>query len=56
MVPALLFRVINKIIEEIEQSIERSSLLEDFKISELTALQAKCIELVELLVIVAMQS
>ncbi|KAL5736702.1 hypothetical protein ACOSQ2_031490 [Xanthoceras sorbifolium] len=43
-------RVISNIINEIEQSIEGSSLLEDFKMSELLALQAKCIELVELLV------
>ncbi|KAK9269020.1 hypothetical protein L1049_000788 [Liquidambar formosana] len=43
-------RVISGIFNEIEESIERSSLLEDFKISELPALQAKCIELAELLV------
>ncbi|KAJ0102053.1 hypothetical protein Patl1_05004 [Pistacia atlantica] len=43
-------RVINNITNEIEGSIARSSLLEEFKITELIALQAKCIELVELLV------
>lgn len=36
--------------DEIEESIERSSLLEDFKMSELPSLHAKCIELVEFLV------
>ncbi|KAJ4726559.1 Callose synthase-like protein [Melia azedarach] len=43
-------RVISNIVNEIEESIKRSSLLEDFKMSELLALQAKCIELLELLV------
>ncbi|XP_038691552.1 putative callose synthase 8 isoform X2 [Tripterygium wilfordii] len=43
-------RVVSSIFNEIEESIGRSSLLEDFKMSELPALQAKCIELVELLV------
>ncbi|XP_015581453.2 putative callose synthase 8 isoform X1 [Ricinus communis] len=43
-------RVVSCILKEIEESIERSSLLDDFKMSELPALQAKCIELVKLLV------
>ncbi|KAK4851376.1 hypothetical protein QYF36_014627 [Acer negundo] len=43
-------RLIFNIENEIKQSIEGSSLLEDFKMSELLALQAKCIELVKLLV------
>ncbi|KAK3198514.1 hypothetical protein Dsin_021929 [Dipteronia sinensis] len=43
-------RLIFNIENEIKRSIEGSSLLEDFKMSELLALQAKCIELVELLV------
>ncbi|KAF7112669.1 hypothetical protein RHSIM_RhsimUnG0205500 [Rhododendron simsii] len=43
-------RVITKLIDEIEEIIQRSSLLENFKMSELPALQATCIELVELLV------
>ncbi|KAK1591245.1 hypothetical protein Q3G72_004616 [Acer saccharum] len=42
-------RLIFNIENEIKRSIEGSSLLEDFKMSELLALQAKCIELVELL-------
>lgn len=46
------FRVITELIDEIEEIIGRSSLLENFKMSELPALQATCIELVELLVIV----
>lgn len=45
-----LFRVIVALLKEIEESIGRSSLLEDFKMSELPALHAKCIELIELLV------
>ncbi|GAV78689.1 Glucan_synthase domain-containing protein/FKS1_dom1 domain-containing protein [Cephalotus follicularis] len=43
-------RVMSRIVNEIEERIERSSLLEEFKMSDLLALQAKCIELVELLV------
>ncbi|KAH9779599.1 putative callose synthase 8 [Citrus sinensis] len=43
-------RVISNIVNEIEESIGRSNLLDNFKMSELLALQAKCIELVELLV------
>ncbi|KAI8557989.1 hypothetical protein RHMOL_Rhmol04G0054100 [Rhododendron molle] len=43
-------RVITELIDEIEEIIGRSSLLENFKMSELPALQATCIELVELLV------
>uniref|UniRef100_A0A6N2MZZ2 1,3-beta-glucan synthase n=1 Tax=Salix viminalis TaxID=40686 RepID=A0A6N2MZZ2_SALVM len=42
-------RVVSSILNEIEESMRRSSLLEDFKMSELPALKAKCIELVELL-------
>lgn len=48
--PASVFRVVSSILNEIEESMRRSSLLEDFKMSELPALKAKCIELVELLV------
>lgn len=44
------FRIISGVVDEIEESIGRSSLLEDFKMSELPALHAKCIELIELLV------
>ncbi|KMS98256.1 hypothetical protein BVRB_4g094050 [Beta vulgaris subsp. vulgaris] len=43
-------RLVSGIIAEIEESIQRSTLLEDIKMSELPALHAKCIELVELLV------
>ncbi|XP_012074237.1 putative callose synthase 8 isoform X2 [Jatropha curcas] len=43
-------RVVSILINEVEESIGRSSLLEDFKMSELPALQVKCTELVELLV------
>ncbi|KAH9723654.1 putative callose synthase 8 [Citrus sinensis] len=43
-------RVISNIVNEIEESIGRSNLLDNFKMGELLALQAKCIELVELLV------
>ncbi|KAM7266925.1 hypothetical protein ACFE04_009091 [Oxalis oulophora] len=43
-------RVISRIINEIEDSIERSSFLEEFRLNELPALQAKCVELAELLV------
>ncbi|CAK7351703.1 unnamed protein product [Dovyalis caffra] len=43
-------RVVSSLLNEIEASMQRSSLLEDFKMSELPALKAKCIELVELLV------
>ncbi|KAL3576497.1 hypothetical protein D5086_021780 [Populus alba] len=42
-------RVVSSILHEIEESMRRSSLLEDFKMSELPALKAKCIQLVELL-------
>lgn len=48
--PALFYRVISSIVNGIEESIESSSLLKQFKMSELPALQAKFIELVELLV------
>jgi len=47
---ALIFRFISSIIEEIEENIQSSRLLENFKISEVPALQTKCIELVEMLV------
>ncbi|KAF5950988.1 hypothetical protein HYC85_012981 [Camellia sinensis] len=47
---ALLLRIISGIFDEIEGNIERSSLLENFKMSELPSLQNKCVELVELLV------
>ncbi|XP_010552165.1 PREDICTED: putative callose synthase 8 [Tarenaya hassleriana] len=43
-------KVISCIINEIEESIRQSSLLEDFKMSELPALHEKCIQLVQLLV------
>ncbi|GLU17718.1 hypothetical protein SLE2022_340740 [Rubroshorea leprosula] len=43
-------RVISTIVNEIEESIRTSSFLEEFKMRELPALQAKCIELVEILV------
>ncbi|XP_057461314.1 putative callose synthase 8 [Actinidia eriantha] len=43
-------RIISDIIDEVEESIRNSSLLENFKMSELPALHNKCIELVELLV------
>ncbi|CAK9325304.1 unnamed protein product [Citrullus colocynthis] len=43
-------RVISALINEIEESINRSSLLEDFKMSELPVLHDKCIELLELLI------
>ncbi|XAR56395.1 1,3-beta-glucan synthase [Bertholletia excelsa] len=43
-------RIISCIFDEIEENIRRSSLLENFKMSELTSLLTKCIELVELLV------
>lgn len=55
MMDALSCSVISMIINEIEESIARSSLLEDFKMSELPVLQAKCIELAELLVILHFQ-
>lgn len=45
-----LFRVVSSIVNEIERSISESSFLKDFKMSELPALQAKFVELLELLV------
>ncbi|KAK3013532.1 hypothetical protein RJ639_008355 [Escallonia herrerae] len=42
-------RIISGIVDEIEESIGKSSLLEDFKMGELPALHAKCVDLVELL-------
>ncbi|CAN8259363.1 unnamed protein product [Cochlearia groenlandica] len=43
-------KIISGIINEIEESIRQSSLLEEFKMKELPALHEKCIELVQLLV------
>ncbi|XVF18396.1 hypothetical protein REPUB_Repub11eG0018000 [Reevesia pubescens] len=43
-------RVVSSIVYEIEKSIEESNFLENFKMSELPALQAKFVELIELLV------
>jgi callose synthase len=43
-------KIISGIINEIEESIRQSSLLEEFKMAELPALHDKCIELVQLLV------
>ncbi|XP_065861638.1 putative callose synthase 8 isoform X1 [Euphorbia lathyris] len=43
-------RVVSSLFSAIEDSIGNSSLLKDFKMSEVPALQAKCTELVELLV------
>ncbi|KAJ6894038.1 callose synthase 8 isoform X1 [Populus alba x Populus x berolinensis] len=49
-------RVVSSILHEIEESMRRSSLLEDFKMSELPALKAKCIQLVELLVTITIEN
>lgn len=46
----LYFSIVFGILNEIEESIGRSSLVEDLRMSELPALHAKCAELVELLV------
>nr|GEV30185.1 putative callose synthase 8 [Tanacetum cinerariifolium] len=43
-------RVIHGIIEEIEESIRKSTFIKDFDLSEILSLHAKCTELVELLV------
>ncbi|KAL3651083.1 putative callose synthase 8 [Castilleja foliolosa] len=43
-------RIISGIIDEIEESIENSSLLTDLRMSELPALHAKCTDLIALLV------
>ncbi|GMH24888.1 hypothetical protein Nepgr_026731 [Nepenthes gracilis] len=43
-------RIVSGILDEIEQSIQKSSLIEDIRICELSALHAKCIELIDLLV------
>ncbi|KAK4487202.1 hypothetical protein RD792_006522 [Penstemon davidsonii] len=43
-------RIISSVVDEIEESIEKSSLLEDLRMSELPALHVKCTDLVELLV------
>ncbi|KAL8242615.1 hypothetical protein R6Q59_012917 [Mikania micrantha] len=43
-------RVISGIVDEIEDSIRRSTFIKEFNLSELVALHTKCIELVELLV------
>ncbi|XP_010257761.1 PREDICTED: putative callose synthase 8 isoform X2 [Nelumbo nucifera] len=42
-------RIVTEIISEVEASISRSSLLIDFKMSELPGLHSKCIDLVNLL-------
>lgn len=47
---AFLRRIISGIVDEIEESIGRSSLLEDLKMSVLPCLHTKLIEMVELLV------
>ena len=46
----LLFRIVSGLIAEIEESIKKSSLLDDIRVGELPALCAKCTEFVELLV------
>lgn len=56
VLPASVFRVVSSILNEIEESMKRSSLLEDFKMSELPALKAKCIQLVELLVTITIEN
>ncbi|XP_062011839.1 putative callose synthase 8 isoform X2 [Rosa rugosa] len=43
-------RIVSAILTEIEESITRSSLLEDFRMIKVPDLLAKCIELIELLV------
>ncbi|XP_009622154.1 putative callose synthase 8 isoform X2 [Nicotiana tomentosiformis] len=43
-------RVISGILDEIEECIQRSTLLKDLKMSELPVLSAKCITLLELLI------
>ncbi|CAL8150603.1 unnamed protein product [Prunus armeniaca] len=43
-------KIVSAIFTEIEESIERSTLLQDFRMIELPLLLAKCIELMELLV------
>ncbi|XP_024979448.1 putative callose synthase 8 [Cynara cardunculus var. scolymus] len=43
-------RIIAGIVDEIEESIRKSTVLKDFDLSELLTLYAKCIDLVELLV------
>ncbi|KAI3457533.1 hypothetical protein Pfo_014196 [Paulownia fortunei] len=43
-------RIISGIIDEIEESIRKSSVLRDLRMSELPALHAKCTDLIELLV------
>ncbi|GAA0169377.1 hypothetical protein LIER_23880 [Lithospermum erythrorhizon] len=43
-------RVVFGVLDEIEESIEQSTLLVDFNLSELPSLHAKCVDLVELLV------
>ncbi|KAL3508824.1 hypothetical protein ACH5RR_028225 [Cinchona calisaya] len=43
-------RIMSGILDEIEESIRGSTLLEDLNMSELPALHTKCVELVELLV------
>lgn len=43
-------RIVSAILTEIEKSIAKSSLLEDFRMIKVPDLLAKCIELIELLV------
>lgn len=46
----LINRIISTIINEVDESIVKLSLLEDFKLTELPNLRAKFVELLELLV------
>lgn len=46
----MIFRVIFGVIDEIEESIGKASLLEDLRMSELPTLHAKCTNLIKLLV------
>lgn len=50
---ACLFRIISAILNELEESIGKSCLLHNFQMNDLPALLEKCINLVELLVIMA---
>ena len=50
MIPVLHSRVISEIIYEVEENLERSSFLEDFRMIELPNLRDKFAELLELLV------
>lgn len=55
MVLMLFFRIISFIINEIEESLARSSLLLDFRMTELPNLRAKFVEFLELLVSIFLQ-